>query len=61
MKQKIILRDKKETLPGRESDHSSSSIAEGKNGGAIPPLPICRHGIKRRDSVTYYVLHFESI
>jgi hypothetical protein len=26
--------------PGREVDHSSSSSAEVKNGGAIPPLPL---------------------
>jgi hypothetical protein len=25
--------------PGRETDHSPSSSAEVRNGGAIPPLP----------------------
>jgi hypothetical protein len=36
--------------PGREADHSPSSSAEVKNGGAIPPLPICLHGI----AVSYF-------
>jgi hypothetical protein len=31
--------------PGREADHSPPSSVEAKNGGAIPPLPICFHGI----------------
>jgi hypothetical protein len=31
--------------PGREADHSPSSIAEVKNGGAIPPSSIFLHGI----------------
>jgi hypothetical protein len=31
--------------PGHEADHSSPSSAEVKNGGAVPPLPICLHGI----------------
>jgi hypothetical protein len=31
--------------PGREGDHSPSSSAEVKNGGAILPLPICLHGV----------------
>jgi hypothetical protein len=31
--------------PGHEADHSSPSSAEVKNDGAIPPLPICLHGI----------------
>jgi hypothetical protein len=30
---------------GREADHSPPSSAEVKNGGAIPPLPICLYGI----------------
>jgi hypothetical protein len=29
----------------READRSPPSSAEIKNGGAIPPLPICVHGI----------------
>jgi hypothetical protein len=28
----------------READHSPPSTAEVKNGGAIPPLPICING-----------------
>jgi hypothetical protein len=31
--------------PGRQADHSPPSSAEVKNGGAIPPLPPCLHGI----------------
>jgi hypothetical protein len=31
--------------PGREANHSLPSSAEVKNGGAIPPRPICLHGI----------------
>jgi hypothetical protein len=30
---------------GREADHSLASNAEVRNGGAIPPLPICLHDI----------------
>jgi hypothetical protein len=30
---------------GRETDHSPLSSPEVKNGGAIPPLPHCLHGI----------------
>jgi hypothetical protein len=30
--------------PEREADHSSSSSAKDKNGGALPPLPIRLHG-----------------
>jgi hypothetical protein len=29
--------------PGRETNHWHSSSAEVKNGGAIPPFPICLH------------------
>jgi hypothetical protein len=29
----------------READHSPPSRTEVKNGGAIPPLPICLHGV----------------
>jgi hypothetical protein len=32
-------------LPGREADHSSSSNAEVKDGGAVTPLLIRFHGI----------------
>jgi hypothetical protein len=28
-----------------EADHSPPSSAQIKNGGAVPPLPICLHGI----------------
>jgi hypothetical protein len=28
-----------------ETDHSISSIADVKNNGAIPPHPICLHGV----------------
>jgi hypothetical protein len=31
-------------LKGREADHSPSSRAEVKKGGAIPPPPMCVHG-----------------
>jgi hypothetical protein len=31
--------------PRREADHPLPSSAEFKNGGAIPPFPICLHGI----------------
>jgi hypothetical protein len=31
----------------READHSSPSSAEINNGGAIPPLPVCFHGVVR--------------
>jgi hypothetical protein len=30
---------------GHEADYSPPSSAEVKNGGAIPPFPICLHGI----------------
>jgi hypothetical protein len=29
----------------READHSPPSSVEVKNGGVIPPLPICLHGV----------------
>jgi hypothetical protein len=32
-------------LSGREVNHSSPYTAEVKNGGAIPPLPICLRGV----------------
>jgi hypothetical protein len=32
-------------LPGREVDHSPQSSPEAKNGGAMPPPPVCFHGI----------------
>jgi hypothetical protein len=31
--------------PGHEAEHSPSSSAQDKNGGAIPPLPIHLHGV----------------
>jgi hypothetical protein len=31
--------------PGRDADHSPPSSAEVKNGGVIPPLLLCLHGI----------------
>jgi hypothetical protein len=31
--------------PGHEADHSLPSNVEVKNGGAIPPLPPCLHGV----------------
>jgi hypothetical protein len=31
--------------PGREANNSPPSSTEVKNGGAIPPLPICHHGV----------------
>jgi hypothetical protein len=34
-----------EKRPGREADQSPPSSSEVKNGGAIPPRPICLHGI----------------
>jgi hypothetical protein len=45
--------------PGREADHSPSSSAELKNGGAIPPLPYKSswHStslIKYRDKFTFF-------
>jgi hypothetical protein len=30
---------------GREAEQSPPSSVEVKNGGALPPLPICLHGI----------------
>jgi hypothetical protein len=30
--------------PGREGDHLPLTSAEVKNGGAVPPFPIHRHG-----------------
>jgi hypothetical protein len=30
--------------PGRKTNHSLSSSIEVKNGGTIPPLPICLQG-----------------
>jgi hypothetical protein len=30
--------------PGHETDHSLPTSTEVKNGGAIPPLPLCLHG-----------------
>jgi hypothetical protein len=38
----------------REAGHLPPSCAEVKNGGAVPPLPICLHGIyiiKYRDNI----------
>jgi hypothetical protein len=31
---------------GFDADDSTPSSAEGENGGAIPPIPICLHGFK---------------
>jgi hypothetical protein len=31
--------------PESDVEHSPPSSAEAKNGGAIPPLPVCLHGI----------------
>jgi hypothetical protein len=47
---------------GREADRSPPSSAKVKNGGAIPPLPTCLHGIvlneliKHRDNFTFFYL-----
>jgi hypothetical protein len=32
-------------VPGCEADHSSSSFARLRMHGAIPPFPICLHGM----------------
>jgi hypothetical protein len=34
-----------EKRPGSEADYSFPSSVEDKNGGAIPPLLICLHGV----------------
>jgi hypothetical protein len=50
--------------PGHEADRSPLLSAKIKNGGAIPPLPICLHGIvlneliKHRDNFTFFNLKF---
>jgi hypothetical protein len=33
------------TRPGREADHSSSTNADVKDGGAVPPLPMRLQGV----------------
>jgi hypothetical protein len=37
----------------REDDYSPAPTAEVKNGGAIPPLPLCLHG-----TVLNYIINY---
>jgi hypothetical protein len=41
-------------LQGHETDHSLSSSAGVKNGGAIPTLPLCLYGI-----VLHYIIKYK--
>jgi hypothetical protein len=44
--------------PGREAEHSTPSSGEVKYGGAVPPLPLCHHGIVHIESRTRTSLPF---